>query len=80
MRFVMKATLGVERFAFSVERSRYSLAEMSRLGQQIIDVPQSFSEHRGLQRIHGDRAIGVQSLLPVALDEFTSGELSRRES
>src|SRR5690242_21795665 len=66
MRFVAVPTLGIERFALPVDRRGYALSKMSRLGKEIIDVPQSFSEDGRLQRIHGDRAIELQSVLPIS--------------
>ena len=56
MRLVVRAALGIERFALAVEGGRDSLSQTSRLGQKIIEVPQSLSEHGRLQRIHGDPA------------------------
>ena len=48
MRLVVRAAFGIKRFAFSVERSRDSLAKMSCFGQKIIEVPQSLFHERRL--------------------------------
>ena len=74
MWLVVKPTLGIERFAFPVERRCYAFSQMSRLGQKIIDVPQSFSEHRRLQRIHSDRHDGLQSVLPIVVMSRGKGD------
>jgi len=58
MRLVVRAAFGIERFALAVERGGDSLAQASRFGQKIIDVPQSLFQQRRLERIHGDPAFG----------------------
>jgi hypothetical protein len=48
MRLVVRAAFGIKRFAFAVERDRDSLAQMSRFGQKIIEMPQSLFQQRRL--------------------------------
>ncbi len=57
MGLVALATLWEKRFVFPPERGSNSLAQVPRFLQQVIDMAQCFVEKRGLQRIHGDRAL-----------------------
>jgi len=55
MRLEASAAFGIERLAFWVERSRYSLPKTLRFSQQVVQVPQAFSKQRRFDLIHGDR-------------------------
>ena len=58
MRFMLGAALRIERFAFPIERRRYSLSEMSSFFQKVIEMPQKISDHSRPQRIHGKASLG----------------------
>jgi hypothetical protein len=51
----MLSALWIEGLLFSANGGGHALAEVPRLVQQVIKVPQSFAEYRRLDRIHGDR-------------------------
>ena len=66
MSLEVTAAFGIERLALPSERGRYLLPKMLRFSQQVVEVPQAFSNERRFDLIHGDQgainAIGTPKL------------------
>jgi hypothetical protein len=73
----MLSALWIERLLFSANGGGHALAEVPRLVQQVIKVPQSFAEYRRLDRIHGDRellsAIGTPERVGASVKSSSTG-------
>src|SRR5215471_10986270 len=55
MRLEVTAAFGIKRLAFWTERGRYSIPKTLRFSQQVVEVPQTLSEQRRFDLIHGDQ-------------------------